>query len=105
MSKYHNRKTEARDGKVFASERECARYEELLLLVRLGEITNLETQTRWALIPAQPGERRIDYLADFQYTDRQGKQHVEDAKGVRTQVYILKRKLMLWVHKVKIEEV
>ena len=105
MSKYYNRQTAARDGKVFASQREARRYEELLLLVKLGEIHNLETQGRWALIPSQPGERRIDYLADFQYTDRAGKLHVEDAKGMRTQVYIIKRKLLKWIHNITIEEV
>jgi hypothetical protein len=105
MSKYGNRKAAASDGKVFSSKKECARYEELLLLQRMGKIHYLETQGRWALVPSQPGERRIDYIADFQYIDEAGKLHVEDTKGFRTKDYVIKRKLMLWLHHIKIEEI
>ena len=102
-SKYSNRQTAASDGKVFSSKRECQRYEELLLLQKMGEIRNLQTQVKYELVPKQPGERAGTYTADFVY--RNGGVHVEDAKGCKTQQYILRRKLMLWVHNIKVEEV
>ena len=51
-------------------------------------------------------EHEISYIADFVYQDaRTGETIVEDSKGFRTDAYILKRKLMLWVHGIKITEV
>lgn len=44
------------------------------------------------------------YIADFVYHE-DGMQVVEDTKGVRTADYIIKRKLMLWVHGIRIKEV
>ena len=105
MSKYHNRQSAASDGRIFPSAKERKRYEELLILEKIGEIASLTCQDKWTLIPRQEGERAVTYTSDFQYFDRQGKLHVEDSKGCRTQQYIIRRKLMLWVHGVKIEEV
>lgn len=51
-------------------------------------------------------ERKVEYVADFVYTNTEtGEYIVEDAKGVRTKDYILKRKLMLAVHSIRIKEV
>ncbi len=51
-------------------------------------------------------ERKVDYVADFVYTDVEiGENVVEDSKGIRTKDYILKRKLMLAVHGIRIKEV
>lgn len=50
-------------------------------------------------------ERRAEYVADFVYFDEQGQLVVEDAKGMRTREYILKRKLMLWVYGIRVKEV
>ena len=52
-----------------------------------------------------PGERRVDYIADFGYSDKNGNEVVEDVKWVRTQAYVIKRKLMLWRHGIRIREV
>lgn len=104
MSKYGAKKATALDGRVFPSKRECARYEELLLLQRMGQIEQLECQVRYELIPKQKGERAVTYTADFRYLDKGGKVHVEDTKGFRTQQYVIRRKLMLWIHGVRIEE-
>lgn len=103
-SKYNNQKTVV-NGIRFDSKREANRYCELLLLARTGEITNLQRQVRYALIPKQDGERACDYVADFVYTDKAGRTIVEDVKGARTDVYKLKRKLMKWVHGITVEEV
>ena len=50
-------------------------------------------------------ERKAEYVADFCYFDEHGQLVVEDAKGMRTQVYILKRKLMCWVYGIQVKEV
>ena len=104
MSKYNNTKIRV-DGRLFDSKAEAARWQELSLLERAGEITELERQVEYELIPKQKGERAVKYIADFRYKDHEGKTVVEDTKGVRTPVYILKRKLMLRVHGIRIREV
>lgn len=123
MSKYHSRKI-TRDGEVFDSVKEYRRWCELKLLERAGEITDLKRQVPFELIPAQyepferysaktgkrlkDGKRCVEqsvvYNADFVYLQN-GKQVVEDTKGMRTEKYIIKRKLMLWVHGIRIQEV
>ena len=99
MSKYHNRKITA-DGYTFDSKAEYAHYCTLRLLERAGEITNLEVHPRYLLQPAfkyhGKSERAIYYESDFEYVDvASGKRVVVDVKGVRTDVFKLKRKLFL----------
>lgn len=109
-NKYHARKVEF-DGMTFDSEREARRYAELRLLERRGVIHDLECQVAFELIPAQKDkagktvERKCSYIADFVYVDGVGDLHVEDAKGMRTEVYKIKRKLMLFKYGIRIEEV
>lgn len=105
MSKYHNRKTII-DGIPFDSAKEGQRYLELKMLQRAGKIRDLSMQVEFELIPKQAGERACKYKADFVYhmTDT-GKMVVEDVKGKRTREYIIKRKLMLWRHGIRIVEV
>ena len=104
------------DGIKFDSEKECRRWCELKMLEKTGEVTGLERQVPYELIPSQYEvtadgsrgrciERAASYVADFVYRDKEGKLHVEDAKGMRTKEYVLKRKLMLHVHGIRIEEV
>lgn len=104
-SKYHNQKTKTIDGIEHDSKKEASRWMELQMLQRAGEISCLQRQVPFELIPKQEGERACIYKADFVYKDKNGKTIVEDAKGVRTDVYKIKKKLMLWVHKIKIHEV
>lgn len=110
-TKYGNRRVRALTGEVLDSRREARRYQELLLLQRAGEITDLRRQVKYVLIPTQRGkdgrviERECSYYADFVYCDRSGAEVVEDAKGFRTEVYRIKRKLMLQVYGVRIVEV
>ena len=96
MSKYHARKTKV-DGIMFDSKREAMRYKELLLLERAGEISGLERQVAFELLPPFTHKGRkvrgIQYRADFTYTTKEGEHIIEDVKGVRTQVYKLKKKL------------
>ena len=102
-SKYHNRKSGG-----FDSVREKGRYAELLLLQRAGKIQGLERQVRFELLPAQYENhkcvfRGVSYIADFTYWEN-GKFIVEDVKGVKTDVYRLKAKMMLYFHHILIRE-
>lgn len=98
-SKYHNNKT---DG--YASRREAKRAQELKMLEQAGEISNLQEQVYFTVVPEQVGEMAVGYVADFVYYDMSGNKIVEDCKGMKTREYILKRKLMLYVHGIKIKE-
>lgn len=90
--------------KGYASKREAARAAELQLLERLGEISDLEFQVKYELIPKQDGERACHYICDFRYKAN-GQTVIEDAKGFRTPDYIIKRKLMKFIHKISVLEV
>ena len=108
MNKYHNKKV-CYNGISFASKKEARRYSELLLLERAGVITDLQMQVPFLLIPSQRingkvVERECKYIADFVYTEN-GKKVVEDTKGIKTDKYIIKRKLMLYIHGIQIKEV
>ena len=111
-SKYHSRKTE-RGGITFDSRREADRWQELILLQRAGKIAGLNRQVKFELIPAQgrewkgdTAERATYYIADFTYIE-DGRLIVEDvkSKATRTPEYRIKRKLMRWVHGIRIREV
>lgn len=119
-SKYKNIKTRGCD-----SRKEARRLTQLQLLQMAGLIKDLKTQVKFVLIPTQNEsyeryskkgkrlkdgikciEKECSYYADFVYTDVEtGKTIVEDAKGVRTKEYRIKKKLMLSVHGIRIKEV
>lgn len=122
--KYGNKKITAGNGQVFDSKKEYRRFCELSLLERAGEITNLQRQVPYLLIPEQrapstevykkgsragqpkPGpvlERKVVYIADFVYQEN-GETVVEDTKGIKTKEYIIKRKLLLYRYGIRIKE-
>lgn len=108
MTKYYSRKVTV-DGQVFDSKKEYKRWCELVLLQKAGQVTDLKRQVKYELIPSQKvgkrvAERACTYVADFVYTEN-GETVVEDTKGFKTKDYIIKRKLMLWVHGIRIKEV
>jgi hypothetical protein len=109
-NKYSNTKVTV-DGETFDSKKEYRRYCELKLLERAGKIINLERQVKYVLIPSQKidgkvVERECSYIADFKYQNTStGELVVEDTKGVKTDTYIIKRKLMLSVYNIKIREI
>ena len=108
VGKYKNRKLTI-DGEVFDSRKEYARYRELALLQGAGQISDLKRQVKYELIPTQRiggtvVEKSCVYIADFVYIEN-GETVVEDTKGFRTRDYIIKRKLMLHVHGIRIREV
>jgi hypothetical protein len=98
MNKYHNIKTIV-DGIKFDSRKEANHYCELKLLQKTGIISDLKLQPRYLLQNAFKYngkiERAIEYVADFEYVEK-GKVIVVDCKGMRTDVYKLKRKLFLY---------
>ena len=121
MPKYKN-KTMCVNGIEFQSRKEGRRYVILLDMLSKGLISDLRLQVKYVLIPTQREpdkvgvkggkkkgkliEKECAYYADFVYFDkRTGETVVEDVKGVRTPEYKLKRKLMLYVHGIRIKDV
>lgn len=98
--KYGNRRTEV-DGVTFDSKAEAARWQQLQLLQRAGEIRNLQRQVSYPIVVN--GVKVCIYRADFVYEDECG-QVVEDVKGMKTPTYNLKKKLMKAVHGIDILE-
>lgn len=125
-NKYGNKFVDLISGERFDSKKEYVRWCELKLMEQSGLIEDLQRQVPFVLIPAQYEdmeitdkngkkiikkkllERACSYLADFVYIDSEsGKQVVEDtkSKATITPEYIIKRKLMLYIHKIKIREI
>lgn len=101
--KYHNQPCWV-DGHWFASKKEANRYGDLKVLLLAKKIKDLQLQPRFTL--------RVNevvvcvYVGDFSYTVRKtGQQVLEDVKGVRTQVYNIKKRLLEAVHGIQITEV
>lgn len=105
-SKYHARKTTV-DGLTFDSKREANRYLVLKGMEEDGLIENLRRQVRYELVPAFDVDDRhyrpVYYVADFVYV-KDGKEVVEDVKGMRTDVYKLKSKLFARRYGMSIKE-
>jgi hypothetical protein len=87
------------------SKREARRADVLRLLAKSGEITELQEQIKYLLIPKQVGERECTYTLDFQYRDKLGEMVYEDVKGYPNDRWPIKRKLMLFVHGIRVREV
>ena len=102
-SKYRNVAIKIDDIR-FASKKEAARYQQLKLLERAGNISGLELQKSFTLVPKQGGLRAVTYRADFCY-QYNGHQVVEDVKGILTPVYVIKRALMFERHGIRICEI
>ena len=124
MRKYRNKKI-SYNGQAFDSKKEYRRYRELLLLQKANQIEELDCQTKFVLIPGQrdsseevykrgpkkgqlkPGnviEKECAYYADFTYKEN-GELVVEDTKGVKTEAYKIKKKMMLYFYGIRIREV
>lgn len=115
-SKYNAIRTNGYDSK-----KEAKRAQTLELMQMSGQISELKMQVEFVLIPAQYEviiettkkgikklkqvciERKCSYYADFTYLQND-EYVVEDCKGIRLSDYKIKRKLMLFIHKIKIKE-
>lgn len=90
----------------FDSRKEEKRWNELQLMQFMGLISNLERQVPYELVPKQAGERAVTYRADFRYIEN-GETVVEDVKSPATRhlaEYVIKRKLLRWIHGIVIRE-
>ena len=120
-NKYGNHKVTF-EGMTFDSKKELYRWLDLKTLEKAGKIYELQRQVKFVLVPAQyePDtvgprggkikgkliEKELAYYADFYYFDNESEKYVvEDAKGVRTPEYVIKRKLMLYLKGYRIKEV
>ena len=114
-NKYHNKKIII-DGEKYDSMKEYQRWCELKLLERAGQIKDLKRQVKFVLFPAQYNkgkclERECAYFADFVYKDKFGHEVVEDVKGYRDPnsagyaKFVIKRKAMLYLHGIRVQEV
>lgn len=108
INKYRNKITEL-DGIKFHSRKEAARYSQLKLYEKGKLIRDLRLQVSYELIPKLvingKTERAIKYVADFVYYDTVNKcEVVEDCKGMRTDIYKIKYRLMKLKHDIDIKE-
>jgi len=110
MSKYRNRPCQI-GSESYRSQREAARHQALLLLQRAGKIAGLTREVPFVLAPKVhiAGEKRarpaVRYVLDFLYSTADGRLVAEDAKGMQTPVYRLKKHLMATVHDIHVVEV
>ena len=123
FAKYKAKKTPCSHGHIHDSKKEAERCDKLYEMQAREEISDLECQREFELNPAQKEivkrvgkkgqplkdkvvllERACVYKCDFCYKDADGNFIVEDCKGMRTKEYIIKRKLMLYIHHIKVKE-
>jgi hypothetical protein len=90
------------DGIRFPSMAEARRYSELQALERAGIIKKLELQPRFDI--CINGKLCFFYKADFAYEEN-GAQITEDVKGMKTDVYALKKKCVEAAYNIKITEI
>lgn len=96
-NKYNNKKPLV-DGIKFDSKKEARFYEDLKLQMAAGEVQEFELQPKFVLLEKDKDRvtgRGIKYIADFKITYSDGSVEVVDVKGHKTQVYKLKKKLLL----------
>lgn len=95
------------DGIVFHSRREAKRWAELKLLEKAGLIRDLARQMPFPILAQRPDGTRVavgTYVCDFVYM-QDGQRVIEDAKGVATESYRLKKKLVEAQYGIRITEV
>lgn len=89
----------------YASIKEGKVAGNLAALASCGAITELREQVSYTLVEGNGKIRPIRYVADFVYKDPDGTLHICDAKGYsKNPVYRLKKKLMLLLLGIEIEE-
>ena len=108
--KYSNKRVTTDDGLTFDSRAEYRHWQHLCLLQRAGKIADLQRQVAFVLAPAVKLSGRtkpaLRYIADFTYTDLEtGQRVVADTKGAITDVWRIKRHLMMAVHGIEVVEI
>ena len=102
MSIYGNKKVKF-NGETFDSKLELDYYRYLLNQQDLGEIISITMKPVFIL---QPGFtycgksiRKITYTPDFMFEDKNGKIHIVDVKGMKTNEFKLKEKMLKYTLK------
>lgn len=112
MRKFHNRKIEY-EGMIFDSKKELNHWIDLKELEEQGIISDLNRQVEFILLPKQvlPSGKflynPVRYIADMTYY-QDGELVVEDVKSAMTRKlpdYIIKKKLMYYIHKIILKEI
>lgn len=108
--KYRNQR-----GGGFDSKREAKMIAGLELAKRAADprerVVTIQRQVKYELVPAQRSsagkllERAVTYTADAVVEYADGRVEVIDAKGFRTQQYVIRRKLMLFLRGIRVREV
>ena len=101
MTKYYSKTTLCNQGHKHQSKKEAARCDELTLLEKAGVIKWLKQQPQFELQAKfryrGKGIRAITYKADFSYYDTEKRKFtVEDVKGYKTELYQVKKKLLIF---------
>ncbi len=100
--KYHNRPATV-NGIWFSSEKEADRWKILKAMEKNGNIMHLQRQQTFKLVVN--GRLITQYRCDFRYFDIELEEDVvEDTKGVRTELYKIKARLMLALFGIKVKE-
>lgn len=106
-NKYHNKKCEW-NGEKFDSQKELKYYKYLLEEQEKGNISNLQRQVKYELIPTQHYNnktyRKCCYYADFTYNEPNNEKLVViDTKGITkgrsgtsTDTFIVKQKMLIY---------
>lgn len=96
---------------MFHSTKEAKCAAELQLLERSGEISDLYRQRPIVILHAREGrkERTLTYVSDFDWIIRvknkgYGDWVVADVKGMRTAVYLIKKRLLSQLLNIEIKE-
>ena len=102
-NKYRNTKIMV-DNINFASIKEATRYKDLKLMLAAKEIKDLKLHPKFLLQKkfvdsAGHLHREINYIADFVYISKNNETIVEDVKGLKTEVYKIKKKLFLYKYR------
>lgn len=96
--KFHAKKTEL-DGITFPSKKEAKRYTELKMLKESEEVLFYLRQVPFHL----PGNVR--YVCDFMVFWSNGEITIEDVKGMKTDMYIVKKKILEDTYPIEITEI
>ena len=91
-----------RKGK-YASAHEASEAQKLHALERAGKIEDLREQVSFVLVQGRNGVSSVTYIADFTFIE-DGMPVVADAKGCKTAVYKLKKRMMYLLCGIEIRE-
>ena len=111
MNKFGNRRGLECNGEKYDSGKELKHHQMLELARQAREpserVVRIRRQVPFVLLEKQDGERGIKYIADFVVEYADGRCEVQDTKSPPTRAdkaYVMKRKMMLRFHQIRIQE-